>query len=249
MNARFHVPGSYDAGAEVDLPADEAQHLTRVLRLRPGDAVRVFDGHGREFRAHVGAVTRNSARVVVDDRIAAAPEPQVRITIAHAVLKGDKMDDVVRDAVMVGAAAIQPIVTTRSEVSLAALLRSARQERWHRVAVSSVKQCGRAVVPPVLEPIPFASAIESLRQLTLPEPGLMLVEPSAATEAVSLTELDGTPPRQATVMIGPEGGWTPDEVEQGASVCRLVTLGGRTLRADAMATVALSALFTLWREF
>jgi 16S rRNA (uracil1498-N3)-methyltransferase len=172
----------------------------------------------------------------------------VAITIAVAALKGDKMDDVVRDAVMIGAATIQPIVTTRAEVSLSVLERGRRRERWARVAVSAAKQCGRAVVPQVREPIEFAGLVDALRALTLPQPALMLVEPSADASASAVTEVDPTPPREATVVIGPEGGWTPAEVEQGAAVCRLVRLGARTIRADAMAIVAIAALFTLWRE-
>jgi 16S rRNA (uracil1498-N3)-methyltransferase len=165
------------------------------------------------------------------------------------VLKGDKMDDVVRDAVMIGATAIQPIVTTRSEATVAALERGNRCDRWSRVAVSSAKQCGRAVVPPVLDPISFDALTDALRRLTLPEPALMLVEPSAGGGAVSLPDVDAAAPREATLVVGPEGGWTPEEVERAAAVCRLVTLGGRTLRADAMATVAIAALFAVWKEF
>ena len=85
--------------------------------------------------------------------------------------------------------------------------------------------------------------------MRLPLPGLMLVEPGAAVETTPASELDLSPQRGATVLIGPEGGWTPDEVERGASVCRLITVGGRTLRADAMCIVALSAFFTMWKEF
>jgi 16S rRNA (uracil1498-N3)-methyltransferase len=171
------------------------------------------------------------------------------ITLAHAVLKGDKMDDVVRDAVMIGAAAIQPIVTTRTEVALSALARGGRRDRWSRVAVSSAKQCGRAVVPPVGEAISFDALVDALRQLSLPQPALMLVEPSVESEVLSLADLEPASPREATVVIGPEGGWTPREIEQASSVCRLVRLGGRTLRADAMAIVAMTALFAKWGEF
>jgi 16S rRNA (uracil1498-N3)-methyltransferase len=149
---------------------------------------------------------------------------------------------------MMGVAAIQPVVTTRSEVTLASLRRGHRQERWHRIGVSSAKQCGRAVVPAILEPRAFETVAASLADMTLPGPGLMFVEPSAATDALALGDLDATPPRETTVLIGPEGGWTPAEIERASTVGRLVTLGSRTLRADAMAIVALTALFTLWRE-
>jgi 16S rRNA (uracil1498-N3)-methyltransferase len=158
------------------------------------------------------------------------------------------MDAVVRDAVMMGVAAIQPVVTARSEVTLSSLRRGSRRDRWERIAVSSAKQCGRAVVPAILEPRPFEEVTASLVAVTLPRPGFMLVEPAAAIEAISLSDLDATPPREATVLVGPEGGWTAEEVAAGSAVSRPVVLGSRTFRADAVAVVALTALFTRWGE-
>jgi 16S rRNA (uracil1498-N3)-methyltransferase len=250
VNARFFVPGTYGAGDRIELPTDEAQHLTRVLRLRDGDPVRIFDGRGHEFAATIATVAKSGVTVVVGASHPPVAEAHIAITLAQAVLKGDKMDDAIRDGVMIGATAIQPIVSARTEVTLAALERGQRRERWGRVAVSSVKQCGRAVVPAILAPMTLDDLLDALGQLTLPQPAIMLVEPSAAADGVqSLADLDPAPPREATLIIGPEGGWTPQEVERAAAVCRLVKLGGRTLRADAMAVVAMAALFTRWGEY
>ena len=215
-----------------------------MLRLSAGDRVRVFNGRGAEFDAVVDAANREGVRLEIGAPCSSAPEPRVSITLAQAILKGDKMDDVVRDAVMIGVAAIQPILTTRSEISMAALSRGQRRERWERVAVSSAKQCGRAVVPAILEPQSFATP-SSLR---LPSPVFILVEPGMAS-GVALSDLDATSPREATLVVGPEGGWTREEAQAASTMGTLLTLGGRTLRADAMALVALSALFTHWREF
>ena len=249
MNARFYAPDAQRPGDLITLPNDEAEHLTRVLRLKAGDVLRVFNGHGREFDATVEQSDEDGVRVRLEGFATSAPESRVAITLAQAVLKGDKMDDVVRDATMMGAAEIQPVVTARTEVTRASLLRGRRRERWERIAVSSAKQCGRATVPRILDAIEFDELIDALGKMRLPLPGLMLVEPNAATETTPASELDLSPQRGATVLIGPEGGWTPAEVERGASVCRLITVGGRILRADAMCVVALSAFFTMWREF
>ena len=248
MLTRFHAPAVERTGDVVELPRDEAQHLFRVLRLKVGAAIRVFNGRGAEFDAVVAAVSKDGARVRVGPGRDAVPEARVAVTLAQAVLKGDKMDDVVRDAVMMGVAAIQPLVATRSEAALAALQRGNRQARWQRIAVSSAKQCGRAVVPAVLEPRAFKDLSASLVDMRLPSPGLMFVEPSASADVMSLGDLDAAPPREATVLVGPEGGWTVEEIDGGSTTCRLVTLGARTLRADATAIVALAALFTRWRE-
>jgi 16S rRNA (uracil1498-N3)-methyltransferase len=217
--------------------------------LKRGDHVVVFNGRGQAFDAIVQTAGKSAAHLVVGVTRAAAPEAQVAITLVQAVLKGDRMDDVVRDAVMIGVAAIQPIVTARSEITTASLERGRRRERWQRVAVSSAKQCGRAVVPAILEPEPFDAIATLLDERQLPGPALMLVEPQAGSDAVSLRELDGRPPREASVLIGPEGGWTPDEIATASERCRLVTLGGRTIRGDAMALVATAALFVKWGEY
>ena len=248
MHTRFHAPAAERTGDVVELPHDEAQHLVRVLRLKVGAAIRVFTGRGAEFDAVVAAASKDGARIRVGLGRDAAPEARVAVTLAPAVLKGDKMDDVVRDAVMMGVAAIQPVVTARSEVALAALERGHRQARWQRIAVSSAKQSGRAVVPVVLEPRMFKDVSAALADMTLPGPGLMFVEPSASADRFSLGDLDAAPPRETTVLIGPEGGWTAEEIEACSTAWRLVTLGARTVRADAMAIVALTALFTRWRD-
>ena len=247
--ARFYAPDAEKIGAVVVLPDEEAAHFTRVLRLRAGAAIRVFNGRGGEFDATVQDVTRNRVRALLQASRHAQAEPRVSVTLAQAALKGDKMDDVVRDAVMMGAAAVQPYVAARSEMTLATLQRGRRRDRWQRIAISAAKQCGRATVPPVLEPRLFSEIVDALSRMILPEPALMFVEPAAGSGTLTLSDLADPPPREATVVIGPEGGWDPVEIERGSAACRLVTLGARTLRADAMSLVALAALFALWKEF
>jgi 16S rRNA (uracil1498-N3)-methyltransferase len=166
--------------------------------------------------------------------------------LVQAVLKSDKMDDIVRDAVMLGVTAIQAVVTARTEITVAALLRGARVDRWKRVALASVKQSRRAVLPEIRTPLSFDHFLDE------PQPALalMLVEPSIAAEVEPLSCLrDRAAPDDAAVMIGPEGGWTDNEWSaarhRGA---RLVTLGHRTLRADAVPVAAISVLQFLWGE-
>lgn len=247
VTPRFHVPTAHAAGTDVTLPEDEGQHAARVLRVRQGQAVRVFDGAGLEFEAVIASVRGGTVVVHLSAAVApVAPETRVRLTLAQAVLKADGMDDVVRDAVMLGVSTIVPLVSGRSEVSLAVLARGHRRERWARIAVASAKQCGRAVVPAIAEPVGFDAYLAACAA----EPSvLMLVEPSAAVpEVVGVEGVAGCAPASAVVLVGPEGGWTPEELASAAR-CRMVRLGGRTLRADAAPLVALSALLTVWGEF
>jgi 16S rRNA (uracil1498-N3)-methyltransferase len=243
---RFFAP-AMDLGDEaVDLPRDEAEHLTRVLRLGTGDTVTVFDGRGRECLARIVSAARTSARVQILSRVEPAAEPSVHLTLVQAVLKGDAMDDIVRDAVMLGVTAIQPIVTKRSEVTVAALMRGARIDRWKRVALASVKQSRRAVVPEIRMPL----TLETLFGEPPPTLSIMLVEPGAAAGVEPLSALRAERlPRDAAVMVGPEGGWVDAEwTAARAHGVRLITLGHRTLRADAVPVAAISVLQFLWGD-
>jgi len=242
MLPRLYVPALGPHDRSVTLPGDEAGHLRRVLRVKAGATVRLFDGRGREVLARVTSVDRVSVVAEIGEPVAPAPEWGVRVTLAQAVLKGDKTDDVVRDAVMMGVAAVQPLLTARTDIPAAAFSHGRRIERWHRIAVASAKQCGRAVVPPVLAPRSLTGCLAEGR----PGVRLMLVEPAAAPAGAGFR-----PPADAhgaaMVLVGPEGGWEDEEVAQAVSAgCLPVSLGPRTLRADAAAIVALSVLQYVW---
>lgn len=244
MRPRFHVPDVNGAAERVELPEEEAAHLVRVLRLGVGDEVDVFDGRGGLWRAQVVQAGKKSAAVRPLQRLQPARELGVQITLVMSVLKGDKMDDVVRDAVMLGVSAIHPVVSERAETSMAAMARSRRLERWERIAVSSAKQCGRAVVP-AIHP---ATPLEWCWTDTTTATRVMCVEPSAA--CADVLPVQRVPKAHAIqLIVGPEGGWSVTEVaaahESGAI---LMSLGARTLRADAVPLVALTALLTIWSE-
>ena len=244
VRPRFHVPDVNAAAARVELPADEAEHLVRVLRLGVGDEVDVFDGRGGMWRAEVVEAGRKSAAVRAVQPLQPARELGVAVTLVMSVLKGDKMDDVVRDAVMLGVAAIHPVVSERAETSLAAMARSNRTARWERIAVASAKQCGRAVVPD----IHAATPLEWCWSEHTAAARVMCVEPSAGlAEVVPVQRVRQAP--AVHLIVGPEGGWSVTEVAAAhASGAILMSLGERTLRADAVPIVGLTALLTAWGE-
>ena len=186
---RFFAPG-LDAGDEiVTLPRDEAEHLRRVLRLGVGDPVAVFDGRGHEFLARVASVVRRDVRLQIQSRVEPPPEPTVALTLAQAVLKGDKMDDVVRDGVMLGVAAIQPIVTKRTETTVAA--------RLYRDGASGLAKSG--------PPIERWRGIEVVNR-SEPEPGKVVYR------LRFLAEKEGTesPERDFVFLRGDDGSWAVD---------------------------------------
>src|SRR5262245_9197811 len=244
VRPRFHVPGVDPSTEHVELPEDEAEHLVRVLRLGVGDEVEIFDGAGTLWRAEVVQAGKKSASVRRLEELEPALELDVHLTLVISVLKGDKVDDVVRDAVMLGVTAIKPVISERSETSMAAMARGSRIARWQRIAVASAKQCGRALVPTIHAAVPldwyWSEHVDGVR--------VMCVEPSAALGEV--LPVQSVPKASAVdLIVGPEGGWAVAEVAAAHdSGAILMSLGGRTLRADAVPLIAMTALLTSWGE-
>ncbi len=237
------MPAAAHEGDRLEVPADEAQHLVRVLRLGPGAAVRVFDGRGHEWDATLREATKQRAAVELGAARAAAPETRIRYTLVVAALKGDGTDEVVRDAVMLGVTAIRPFVSARTEVGVAALTRAHRRERWERIAVASAKQCGRAVVPVIHEVVDVTAALVADDAAVR----LLCAEPAVSAAATTLASVAA--PTDVSLAIGPEGGWTSDEVAAAtAAGWRVLRLGGRVLRADAAPLVALAACQAVWMD-
>jgi 16S rRNA (uracil1498-N3)-methyltransferase len=244
---RFHAPSLASGDDRVVLTGDEATHLARVLRLGPGIEVRVFNGRGVERAAIIETVQRHEVTLRVTRAVPAARELSFSLTLAQSVLKGDGMDEVVRDTTMIGVTAIQPLVSARAEVSIAQLERGRRRDRWERIAVSSAKQSGRAVVPEIAVASTFSRVLANARHSLM----IVLAEPSSGSGSVSnLSGTIGPRPQDAvTVFVGPEGGWTEGELAEAiAAGARFLTLGDLTLRADRAAIAALPVLLYAWGE-
>ncbi|MEO7539104.1 MAG: RsmE family RNA methyltransferase, partial [Pyrinomonadaceae bacterium] len=151
---RFYAPPESFADFEIVLGTDETRHLRDVLRLREGAEISVFDGHGREFHCTVKSIgKKKSMLTIVKDIPPASPESGLRLTVAAAMLKGDKFDLVVQKSVELGVAAVIPLQTIRCDVKPGDSVK--RLERWRRIALEATKQCGRARLMTIDEPIGF----------------------------------------------------------------------------------------------
>lgn len=241
MLPRFYTPALDPVAREVVLPPDEAAHLARVLRLAPGAEVVVFDGRGGEFRAEVIRAGRGAATVALRERLVPAAEPAVRLTLVQAVLKPDAMDDVIRDATMMGVARIDPVITSHVAVAGRAISGGRAAERWRRLAVASAKQCRRATLPAIGDPQPLDRWLRTAGE----DWRLLLVEPQAAQggETRMRALFDRPRPSSVALIVGPEGGWSAEErrtVEEAGVLP--VSLGSLTLRADAVPVAAIAVL-------
>jgi len=242
---RFYAPPEAFAleATRVALSEDESRHLRDVLRLRAGDEAFVFDGEGREFACVVSEAGGRGGAATLEVRGRVEPpsaESPLRLTLAVALLKGEKFDLVVQKATELGASRIAPVVTKRADMRLRDSAEAARRaERWRRLALEASKQSGRARVPHVATPIALESLVSSaagedeLRLLFAERGGVGLdslaVEADARSTAV-------------TAVVGPEGGWDDDEIALAANHgWTIITLGGRTLRAET-AVIAVCTL-------
>lgn len=246
---RFHAPpGAFTSNrSRVTVALEEARHLREVLRLKVGEEVYVFDGAGREFHCRIAESRRDTAELeVISETSPAKPESPLRLTLAVALLKGEKFDLVVQKATELGVASVVPLLTKHADIHLRDASDAAKRvSRWQRIALEAAKQSGRAVVPVVTEAVAFKTLIEIQQQRAAGSegvwPGLMFSERDGA----SLDEWCQSNPGKVsslTALIGSEGGWADDEISFARNAgWSIITLGGRTMRAET-AAIAVSAL-------
>lgn len=232
---RFYAPKTSFDRDHVLLDSSETSHLRDVLRLRPGDSVRVFDGEGREFECEIESIEKKTARLrLVGEVPPAAPESGLNLTFATAILKGEKSDLVIQKATELGVSKLTPLVTKRCEVRIKNY--ENRVQRWRKIAFEATKQCGRAKLMNIEEPAEFSAFITDLKALPNGEVRILFAEENGQPLSVS------NPIRQMTALIGPEGGWENSEIELASKAgFQIVTFGGRIMKADT-AAIAITAI-------
>ncbi|MDI6710012.1 MAG: 16S rRNA (uracil(1498)-N(3))-methyltransferase [Bacillota bacterium] len=232
-------------GDEVLVTGAEAAHLARVLRLRPGAEIDALDGEGRAWRARILAADKEGVRARVTGARAAAPEPPVRLALVQGLARGEKMDLIIQKAVEIGVARIIPADCARTVIRLDDERGRRRRKRWQKIAVEAAEQCGRGAVPVVEPPQALGDALSLLR------PGVtafLLWEGERATGLKDI--LDSVPcTKDVFVFVGPEGGFTGDEVEAcTAAGARPVSLGPRILRTETAGLVAAALVLYAWGD-
>lgn len=235
---RFFAPPEAFQRNTVTLAADEAKHIREVLRLKEGVQVSVFDGTGNEFRCSITQIRRDFTELEVLEQIEPAkPESPLKLTLAIALLKGEKFDLVVQKGTELGVTTFFPVTTRFSDIQLRDEAdANKRVTRWQRIALEAAKQSGRAVVPVVEKPLAFDLLLSGTDDS---QTRLMFTE----RDGESLLK-DGQFPdvKEVTALIGSEGGWSDEELSHAQTAgWKLVTLGGRILRAET-AAIAVATL-------
>jgi 16S rRNA (uracil1498-N3)-methyltransferase len=230
-------------GARLQLPDPSAHHAARVLRLGPGDAVRIFSGDGSEWSAAISSVTKSGVSVLVSERFDRDVEASLQVTLAQGISARERMDFTLQKGVELGVAEIQPLETQRSVVRLREERASRRVDHWQNLAISACEQCGRNRVPQVM---PIETFPNWLGALPAPDTRLRLMLSPIAQARLR----DFPAPTGVLLLVGPEGGLAPDEQDL-AQACGFlpVRLGPRVLRTETAALAAVSAMHALWGDF
>jgi len=235
MIPRVHFAAPLREGDEAILDPDPSHYLSRVLRLRVGDLVQLFDGAGGRVNAVLEDASPKRARLRVVNVEPPGPESPLRITLAQCVSSAEKMDWTVEKAVELGATAIQPLVSRRSVVRLNDERSRRRLEHWHRLAVAACMQCGRDRLPEVGAPLPLDDWLARG-----PRAGLAVLLAPGAPLALSDLEFEGT---DITVLVGPESGLSDEEVAAAqAQGFIALGLGPRVLRTETAGLAAIAVL-------
>lgn len=229
------------SGAEVNLPAAGAYHVARVLRMREGAPLSVFDGAGHEFRAEIARVNGDDVTVRLGSQITGATESPLNISLVQGVSRSERMDWTLQKATELGVTAIAPVLSARSVVRLDERQAQKKQAHWRGIVIGACEQCGRSKVPAVASPVSLREYLANTRK-----EGLRLVlSPSAPGSLAGLASLPG----KVELLIGPEGGLDDDELIAAQKVgFTPVRLGPRVLRTETAAVVALTVLQALWGD-
>jgi 16S rRNA (uracil1498-N3)-methyltransferase len=241
---RFYIPNPHIQDGLLKIEGDEVKHIRKVLRLKAGDEILVFDGLGKEFEGTIIEEGRSSVMVKIQHVFSSKGDSPLEVTLAQSLLKGEKMDYLIQKATELGVKEIIPFFSSRSVPLLEKSRRWNRHHRWGKIAVEASKQCGRGVVPKIESLQDYsgmlrAASTDHLRLILWEGDGIKLKE---------VLERSGEKTK-IFFVVGPEGGFSPDEVDKAKRAGFVaVTLGKRILRAETASLCLLSILQYEWGD-
>ena len=238
---RFYCPQPLAVGATVDLPESVAHHL-HVVRLQPGAALTLFDGRGGQYRATLVETGKKRASASVDAFDDIDAELPYAVTLAQGLPEGAKMDWIVEKAVELGAAAVQPLAAQRSVVRLSGERLEKRQAHWQGVIESASEQSGRNRLAQLLPLAEFRRWVDMAPDAQQPR---ILLSPRGTESLAGWAQANA--PQPITLLVGPEGGFSPEEEDAAIAAGALpLTMGPRVLRTETAALAAMAMLAGIW---
>ena len=242
-NPRLFTDQSLTAGDRVVLKGNVAQHLGRVLRARAGDHIALFNGDGQEFAAQVVSVSKREVSVDIGEAHSPNTESQVRTVLGLCLSKGDRFEWGIQKATELGVGAIIPLQSERVDFAIPTDRIEKRVAHWQQIAVSACEQCGRVKVPSITPPQSLGSWVHNV---SAEQKWVLHCADDTGTSASAI--IQGAP-KDAALLIGPEGGLTDQEfAAASAEGFELLQLGPRVLRTETAPAAALSVLSVFWGE-
>ena len=240
---RFYSPPPLPISGSFELPPDAAHHASRVLRLRVGDKVEIFDGIGNECRGLIAELSGKRVTVTGICSSSNNRESPLHMVLAQALSGSEKMDWVIQKATELGVKEIQPLVTERSVARLPAERVHKRLEHWRQIAISACEQCGRSMLPGLHAPMDI---MEWLQQTRLAPDTKYILLP----EGTASLHDQAKPKGKAVLLVGAEGGFSQAEITAALQCGYIpIRLGTRVMRTETAAVAGLAALQTLWGDF
>ena len=239
---RLFINSQLKSGTELRLDDEQSRYVGRVLRLRVGDSLNVFNGEDGEFSAEIEAVTRSSATLRLGGHVDVVTESPLRVHLVQGISRGERMDFVVQKATELGVKRISPVLTEYGVVKLDTDRAVKRRDHWQKVAASACEQSGRIRPPLIDTPVPLKAWFGE-------QPGDadvdLILRPGAAQPLTAIA----APATKVCILIGPEGGFSPGEYEDAAVAGFAdVSLGPRVLRTETAAVAAVAVMQSMWGD-
>ena len=237
---RIHTPADLKVGTPIALDENAANHVGRVLRMQPGQALALFNGDGYDYQASITEASKKQVVVAIEGATPNSNESPLQIILGQTVSRGDRMDYAIQKSVELGVSTIVPLVSDRCEVRLKGDREDKRLRHWQSVAVSAAEQCGRARVPDIAPVMTLADWFEYTTQCEL-----KLVLHHRTRQSLSQLARPGS----VALLIGPEGGLTEEEIataeQQGFTPA---AIGPRVMRTETAPVAALTLCQWLWGD-
>jgi len=239
---KIYTETTLTENAEFSLQEQEAQHIVKVLRMKEGDALRLFDGSGLFYPAEIIQAGKKSVLVKTSQAERSLSESKLHTHLGQVMSRGDRMDYVIQKSTELGINDITPLTSERCELKLKSERAEKRIKHWQQIAISAAEQCGRACVPTIH---PIMSVNDWVHENK--DKGLSLVLHHRDTQ--KLTDIQ-TPPEHVNLLIGPEGGLNQSEIERATQASFIPsTFGPRVMRTETAPVACLSILQWLWGDF
>lgn len=225
----------------ISILGEDAFHIARSLRMAVGDSLTVCDGEGRDYDCTLTKIRDSEVNCEILNVIDCPAEPPYKATVYQALVKGERLDVAIQKSVEFGASAIVPFESSRCIVRMKGEKEGSKSQRRRRIAAEAAKQCGRGIVPEVTEPVSFSDMLAEATKFDL---AIFCYEKEGERMlGTTLESLRAEPPKSVAIVVGPEGGFSPEEAERAEEAgLSLLGLGKRILRTESAAAFVLACL-------